>query len=497
METGQSILAGFGVAMQPMPLLFAFLGALLGTVVGVLPGLGPTATIAILIPVTAGMDPLLAIILMAGVYYGSMYGGSTTSILIKVPGEAASVMTSIDGYAMTRAGRAGPALGIAAIGSFVGGSISVLGLMFLAPLVSDVALSFGPVENFALLVLGFTVVISLAGKSIVLGLLSCFIGLFLGTIGLDPIEGVPRLTFGTAALLNGIDFIAVVVGMFAIPEILDGVKRSLAKPEPVPIKSLYPTRQDLKESCGAIGRGSVLGFVIGLIPGGSGTVATFLSYDLEKKVSKTPEQFGKGAIAGVAGPETANNAVTGGSMVPLLTLGIPSGAALAVMMGALMIHGVRPGPLLFTNSPEFVWGLIASMYIGNLMCLVLNLPLVGLWAKLLTLTPFSHLGPIVLVLCFIGAFGANNSLLDVWIMLAAGAGAYAMKSLGMPLVPLVLALVIGPALEAALRQSLAMSSGDPTIFFTKPIALGILMLALVSFLVSTRSRIKSAAQDDA
>jgi len=497
METGQSILAGFGVAMQPMPLLFAFLGALLGTVVGVLPGLGPTATIAILIPVTAGMDPLLAIILMAGVYYGSMYGGSTTSILIKVPGEAASVMTSIDGYAMTRAGRAGPALGIAAIGSFVGGSISVLGLMFLAPLVSDVALSFGPVENFALLVLGFTVVISLAGKSIVLGLLSCFIGLFLGTIGLDPIEGVPRLTFGTAALLNGVDFIAVVVGMFAIPEILDGVKRSLAKPEPVPIKSLYPTRQDLKESCGAIGRGSVLGFVIGLIPGGSGTVATFLSYDLEKKVSKTPEQFGKGAIAGVAGPETANNAVTGGSMVPLLTLGIPSGAALAVMMGALMIHGVRPGPLLFTNSPEFVWGLIASMYIGNLMCLILNLPLVGLWAKLLTLTPFSHLGPIVLVLCFIGAFGANNSLLDVWIMLAAGAGAYAMKSLGMPLVPLVLALVIGPAMEAALRQSLAMSSGDPTIFFTKPISLGILMLALASFLVSTRSRIKSAAQDDA
>jgi putative tricarboxylic transport membrane protein len=496
MDIAHSIVSGFGVALQPMPLLFAFLGALLGTIVGVLPGLGPTATIAILIPATAGLDPLLAIILMAGVYYGSMYGGSTTSILVKVPGEAASVMTCIDGYAMTQAGRAGAALGISAIGSFIGGTVSVAGLMFLAPLVSDVALSFGPVENFSLMLLGFTVVASLAGKSVLKGLFSCLLGLFLGTMGLDTMEGVPRLTFGVDALLNGIDFIAVVVGMFAIPEILEGVKQSAHPPRPVKLQGLYPTRQDMRDASGAIARGSVLGFIIGLVPGGSGTVATFLSYDLEKKLSKTPEQFGRGAIAGVAGPETANNAVTGASMVPLLTLGIPSGAALAVLMGALMIHGVRPGPLLFTNSPDFVWGLVASMYIGNIMCLVLNLPLVGVWARLLTLTPFAYLGPLVLVLCFIGAFGANNSFFDVWVMLISGLAAYGLRLLGVPLVPLVLALVLGPGLEASLRQSLSISSGDPSIFFTRPISLAILALAAASFVISTRSRLKNARQED-
>jgi putative tricarboxylic transport membrane protein len=495
-ELLHNIGVGFGVALEPMKLLFALLGAVMGTLVGVLPGLGPTATIAMLIPITAGMDPLLAIILMAGVYYGSMYGGSTTSILINTPGEAASVMTCLDGFQLTQKGRAGAALGISAIGSFVAGTFSVLGLMLLAPVVSDVALSFGPVENFALMFLGFTVVISLAGKSILKGLLSCCVGLVLGAMGLDPVNGVPRLTYGTETLLKGIEFIAVVVGMFAIPEVLEGVEQSVGSLVRGKLHGLFPTREDLRKSWGAIGRGTLLGFCVGLVPGGSGTVATFLSYDLEKKVSRHPEEFGKGAIAGVAGPESANNAVTGASMIPLLTLGIPCGAPLAVLMGALMIHGMRPGPLLFSTSPDFVWGLIASMYIGNFMCLVLNLPLVGLWARL-TLIPFPLLGPVVLVLCFVGTYGVNNSMFDVWVMGVSGVIAYFMKKIGVPLVPMVLALVVGPNLEATLRQSLAISKGSPLIFFTHPISLAILCLAAFSVFLSLRTRLKDAAGEDA
>jgi len=490
-----NITTGFAVALQPVNLLFALIGAVLGTLVGVLPGLGPTATIAMLIPATAGMDPLQAIIMMAGVYYGSMYGGSTTSILINTPGEAASIMTCLDGYQMTLQGRAGAALGISAIGSFIAGTISVAGLMFLAPVVSDVALSFGPVENFSLMLLGFSVVISLAGKSILKGLLSCSVGVALGSVGLDLVYGTPRLTYGTAVLLNGIEFIAVVVGMFAIPEVLEGVEQSAGTLVRGKLRGLFPTLQDLKDSFGAIMRGSFLGFAVGLVPGGSGTVATFLSYDLEKKVSKHPERFGKGAIEGVAGPESANNAVTGASMIPLLTLGIPCGAALAVLMGALMIHGLRPGPLLFTSNPSFVWGLIASMYIGNVMCLILNLPLVGLWARL-TLIPFPLLGPVVLVLCFVGTYGVNNSMFDVWVMAIAGTVAYLMKKVSIPLVPMVLALVVGPNLESALRQSLAMSKGSPLIFFSHPISLAILCLATFSVFLSFRSRAREAADDE-
>jgi putative tricarboxylic transport membrane protein len=479
---------GLAVATQPMNLLFALLGAVLGTLVGVLPGLGPTATIAMLIPTTAGMDPLPAIIMMAGVYYGSMYGGSTTSILINVPGEAASVMTCLDGYQMTLQGRAGAALGMSAIGSFIAGTASIVGLMLLAPVVSDVALSFGPVENFALMLLGFTVVISLAGKSILKGVLSCSLGLILAAIGLDPMKGSPRLNFGTAALLNGIDFIAVVVGMFAIPEVLESIEESaVGTLVRTKLRGLFPTWQDWKDSFWPILRGTCLGFCIGLVPGGSGTVATFLTYDLEKKLSRHPERFGKGAIQGVAGPEAANNAVTGASMIPLLTLGIPCGAVLAALMGALMIHGLRPGPLLLSSNPKFVWGLIASMYIGNLMCLVLNLPLVGLWARL-SLIPMPLLGPAVLALCFVGTYGVRNSMFDVWVMMIAGTVAYFMKKLAIPTVPLVLALVVGPNLEAALRQSLAMSKGSPLIFFAHPISLAILTLAAVSVVFSLRSR---------
>jgi putative tricarboxylic transport membrane protein len=487
-EGVQHLLTGLSVALQPTNLLFALLGALLGTLVGVLPGLGPTATIAMLIPTTAGMDPLPAIIMMAGVYYGSMYGGSTTSILINTPGEAASVMTCLDGYQLTQQGRAGAALGMAAIASFVAGSFSILGLMFLAPVVSDVALSFGPVENFALMFLGFTVVVSLAGKSILKGLLSCSLGLILAAIGLDPVRGSPRLNFGTAALLNGVDFIAVVVGMFAIPEVLEGIEQSAAGTlVRAKLRGLFPTWQDWKDSAWSIVRGTVLGFGVGLVPGGSGTVATFLTYDLEKKLSPEPERFGKGAIQGVAGPEAANNAVTGASMIPLLTLGIPCGAVLAALLGALMIHGLRPGPLLFASNPTFVWGLIASMYIGNVMCLVLNLPLVGLWARLSQI-PLPLLGPAVLALCFVGTYGVRNSMYDVWVMVIAGTAAYLMKKVEVPTVPLVLALVVGPNLEAALRQSLAMSKGSPLIFLAHPISLVILALAAISVFVSLKTR---------
>jgi putative tricarboxylic transport membrane protein len=490
-----NITTGFAVALQPVNLMFALIGSALGTLVGVLPGLGPTATIAMLIPVTAGMDPLQALVMMSGVYYGSMYGGSTTAILINTPGESCAVVTCLDGYQMTLQGRAGVALGISAIGSFIAGTMSVAGLMFLAPLVSDVALSFGPVEKCSLLLVGFSIVISLAGKSLVKGILSCSVGLILGSIGIDLVQGTPRLNYGTAVLLNGIDYIAVIVGMFAIPEVLNGVEQAAKTLVQGELRGLFPSFQDLKNSFGAIMRGTFLGFGIGLIPGGSGTVATFLSYDLEKKVSRNPERFGKGAIEGVAGPEAANNAVTGASMIPLLTLGIPCGAALAVLMGAMMIHGLRPGPLLFTSNPTFVWGLIASMYIGNIMCVILNLPLVGLWARL-TLIPFPLLGPIILVLCFVGSYGVNNNLFDVWVMAIAGSVSYLMKKVGIPLVPMVIALVLGSDLEATLRQSLAISKGSLLIFFSSPISLAMLCLAAFSLFFSLRSRAREVAGDE-
>jgi putative tricarboxylic transport membrane protein len=360
--------------------------------------------------------------------------------------------------------------------------------MLFAPVVADVALSFGPVENFALMFLGFTVVISLAGKSLLKGVLSCSLGLILASIGLDEVQGSPRLSFGTAALLNGVDFIAVVVGMFAIPEVLEGIEQSATGTLiRTTLRGLFPTWQDWKASCWPILRGTALGFGVGLVPGGSGTVATFLTYDLEKKLSKHPERFGKGAIEGVAGPEAANNAVTGASMIPLLTLGIPCGAVLAALMGALMIHGLRPGPLLLGSNPTFVWGLIASMYIGNLMCLLLNLPLVGLWARL-TLIPKPILGPAILVLCFVGTYGVRNNMFDAWVMVSAGVAAYFMKKAEIPVVPLVLALVVGPNLETALRQSLAMSKGNPLIFVTHPISLVIMLLAAASVIVSLRGR---------
>jgi putative tricarboxylic transport membrane protein len=489
LETLSLLGQGFVIALQPVNLLFALIGASLGTLVGVLPGIGPTATIAMLLPISTGMDPTPAIIMMAGIFYGSMYGGSTTAILINTPGEAASVITVLDGYQMTRQGRAGAALGMAAISSFIAGTFSVVGLMLLAPPLADFALSFGPPENFTLMFLGLTIVISLAGKSLVKALLSCAVGLVFAMIGMDPIQGSLRLTFGSTALISGVDFISLVVGLFAIPEVLLGIEeeaRSFVKTE---LKGLLPTWQDWKDSFRSICLGSIVGFFVCLLPGSSGSVAAFLTYDTEKKLSKRPEKFGTGIIEGVAGPEGANNAATGGGMVPLLTLGIPNSAPLAVLLGALMIHGLRPGPLLFSSKPDFVWALIASMYIGNLMCLVLNLPLVGWWARLARI-PFPYLGPAIVALCFVGTYGVRNNMFDVFMAAFFGLLGYFMKKIEIPAIPMVIAIILGPTLEAALRQSLAISKGHVSIFFLRPISLVILIMAFCSIAYSLYSRKK-------
>ncbi|MBW3634230.1 MAG: tripartite tricarboxylate transporter permease, partial [Chloroflexi bacterium] len=417
---------GFATALQPQNLLFALVGVLLGTLVGVLPGIGPTAAIALLIPISAGMDPVTSVIMLAGIYYGSMYGSSTTAILINTPGEAASVVTALDGYQLARQGRAGPALAIAAIASFIAGTFSLIGLGLLAPPLADFALRFGPPEYFSLMLLGLTLVISLAGKSLVKGLLAGAFGLLIAMIGLDPIYGSARFTFGTLELMGGINFISVVVGLFAISEVLQGVEDRTSSYVMGQLKGIWPTREDFRNSFGAMLRGSAVGFFLGILPGSGSAVTSFLSYDLEKKISKHPMKFGTGVIEGVAGPEAANNAATGGGMVPLLTLGIPPSAPLAVLLGALMIHGVRPGPLLFSEHPDFVWPLIASMYIGNVMLLVLNLPLVGLWAKFAQV-PFPVLGPIILVLSFIGTYGVRNNMFDVWVALFFGVLGYLMR----------------------------------------------------------------------
>lgn len=480
---------GFATALQPQNLIFAFIGVLLGTLVGVLPGIGPTAAIALLIPVSVGMDPVSSVIMLAGIYYGSMYGSSTTAILINTPGEAASVVTALDGYQLARQGRAGPALAIAAIGSFIAGTFSLVGLALLAPPLADFALHFGPPEYFSLMLLGLTLVISLAGKSLVKGLLAGAFGLLISMVGLDPIYGSARFTFGTLELMGGINFISVVVGLFAISEVLQGVEEKTSSYVMGQLKGIWPSSEDLRNSWGAMLRGSAVGFFLGILPGSGSAVTSFLSYDLEKKISRHPERFGTGVIEGVAGPEAANNAATGGGMVPLLTLGIPPSAPLAVLLGALMVHGVRPGPLLFSEHPEFVWPLIASMYIGNVMLLVLNLPLVGLWARIAKL-PFPILGPIIFVLSFIGTYGVRNNMFDVWVALAFGVLGYLMRKAGVPAVPVVLALILGPMLEAALRQSLTISHGSPEIFVTRPVSLLLIVAAAGSVALSVYGRVR-------
>lgn len=475
---------GFSVALAPVNLFFCFVGVFLGTLVGVLPGLGPAATIALLLPITFNLGPEAALIMIAGIYYGAQYGGSTTSILINIPGEASSVVTCLDGYQMARRGRAGPALGISAFGSFIGGTLSIVGLMLLGPLLASFALQFGPPEYFALMLLGVVILTFLSQGSIIKSFISALIGLFVGTIGVDTVYGVHRFTFGSFTLTDGVGLVPVAMGLFGIAEVLTNLEQQEVRDVfKTKIKGLLPTRQDWKESVAPIARGSIIGFFLGILPGGGAILASFTSYAVEKRVSKNPDAFGQGAIAGVAGPETANNAATGGAMIPLLSLGIPSNVIMALLIGAMMIHGIKPSCFLVQEHPQVFWGVITSMYVGNAILLALNLPLIPLWVRLLRI-PYGILFPLILLFCLIGVYTVNNNSYEVLIMLIFGAVGYLMRKAGFEPAPLVFAMVIGPIMEMALRQSLLQSRGTFAIFFTRPISAA-LIVAAVFLLVST------------
>jgi len=470
------LLQGFAIALTPYNILFSFIGCMIGTLVGVLPGIGPTSGIAILLPLTTVLPPIPAIIMMAAIYYGAMYGGSTTAIVVNIPGEAASVPTALDGYELAKQGRGGPALGIAAIGSFVAGTLSLVGVTFFAPILAGVALAFGPPEYFALMFMALSLVVSLSEKALLKGLVGMGLGLLVSLIGMDPFTGTTRLTFGSSTLIAGVNFIAVVIGLFAFGELFVNVERQISHIYDTRIKDWLPTWQDLRETFGSMLRGTVVGFFLGLLPGCGPAVSTFVSYDVEKRCSRHPERFGKGAMAGVAGPESANNAGSSSQFIPLLAFGIPPGPTLAMLLGALMMYGLQPGPRLWTEQPQLVWSTIASMYIGNVVLLVLNLPLVGFWARI-ALIPFPILGPLIVVFSLIGAYSVRYLLFDVWGALAFGVIGYLMRKFGYPLAPVVLAVILSPQLEIALKQSLAISRGSFAIFFSRPIALGFMLLA--------------------
>jgi putative tricarboxylic transport membrane protein len=482
---------GFSVALTPRVLLHAFAGCVIGTLVGVLPGVGPLAGISLLLPATFGLDATSALVLLAGIYYGAMYGGSTTSILMRIPGEAASVMTCLDGYAMTRQGRAGAALAIAAVGSFVAGTVSVVGLMLLAPPLAEVALRFGPPEYVALLLLGLLVLAYMGGGPLPKALAMASLGLLLGTIGIDPMSGFTRFGFGVVELADGIGVVPVAVGLFGLSEIL------LTAGQPAPpavvrprLAELFPSRQEWRESAWPIGRGTVLGFLIGIIPGSAHIIASFVSYAVERRLSRHPERFGHGAVAGVAGPESANNSATSGAMVPMLALGVPSGPIPAVMLAAMMVHGVTPGPGVIREQPALFWGVIASMYVGNVVLLVLNLPLVGLFVNLLRI-PYPVLYPVILVFAVLGVYAVNGSVVDVAIMAVTGALGWILRKLDFETAPIVLGLVLAPMLEMSLRQSLSMSSGSYAIFVTRPIAGTLVGTAAALLLLGLRPRGRS------
>jgi putative tricarboxylic transport membrane protein len=480
---------GFGIAFSSVNLLWAFIGALLGTAVGVLPGLGPAATIALLLPVSMKMgSPVTAIILMSGIFYGAMYGGSTTSILLNIPGEAASVVTCMDGYQMARKGRAGAALGVAAIGSFLAGTVGVIGLSAVAPPLAALALRFGPPEYFSLTVVGLVLATYLAGESPLRGFVMAVLGLLLGCIGLDPLSGAVRFAFGVPDLMSNLDFVTLAMGLFGVGEILVSLEDSgTASILTTEIKNVFPTLADLARSSWAMVRGSVIGFFIGILPGGGAVLASLVSYAVEKRASKHPEEFGHGAIEGVAGPEAANNAAASSSFIPLLTLGIPGNASTAMIFAALLIHGVTPGPFLLKEHPDVFWGVVASMYIGNVMLLVLNLPLVGMWAQLLKV-PYAFMAPMIMVLTLVGVYSVGNSVFDIWVMLALGVFGYLARKLRFDLGPMLLAFVLGPIMERSLRQSLLMSSGSPGIFVTRPISVGLLAAAALFLVYSSWSK---------
>jgi putative tricarboxylic transport membrane protein len=486
-EAVQSLLQGFSVALVLKNLWYCFIGVTIGNVVGVLPGFGPVSGVAVLIPLTFGMEPVSAVILLAGIYYGAMYGGSITSILIKTPGESSSVMTSIDGYELALKGRAGPALGICAIVSFVAGTISVVFLTFFAPVLASFALSFGAPEYFSLMVMGFSAVAVLSTGDALKGAISAVLGIILATVGSDVITGVPRFHFGSIYLLDGIDFLVVAIGVFALAEIYDNIVTKSKSGKRLSYgkwTNLLPTVDDLKVSFWPTIRASFIGFGTGVLPGAGATIASFISYATEKRVSKYPEKFGTGVMEAVAGPEAANNAATGGSMVPLLTLGIPGSNVTAVMLGALMMLGLQPGPLLFQENPSFVWGLIASMYVGNAMLLILNIPLIGIFVQILRFS-FPIIAILVLEISLVGVYAFNNNIFDLYIMFVLGIIGYLFKKLEFPLAPMILALVLGKMFEEHFRRSLIISDGNFTIFLTRPISVALLAIAVLVLLYPT------------
>ena len=479
METLASLAAGFAVALSPANLAFALIGSMVGTAVGVLPGIGPIAGIAILLPLTFKLEPTGAIIMLSAIYYGAMYGGTITSVLMNVPGEGASAVTCIDGHQMALRGRGGAALAIAAIGSFVGGTIATMVLVFAGPPMASVALSFGPPEFFALMVLGLVLLVAFSGENLLLGVLSALLGLALAVPGTDFVEGTPRLTFGIPELADGIGFVPVIMGLYGIGEVLAALERKDGEALPRgAIASATLTRADLRASAMPIMRGTAIGTFLGLIPGIGTILPTIASYAAEKGIARDPSRFGRGAIEGVAGPETANNAYANAALVPLFTLGIPASPTIAVLLGAFMMNGLTPGPFLFKEKPDFVWGVIASLYVGNLILVVLNLPLVGIWVKLLK-TPRSILFSLVLAFTVVGAFVTSNSVFDIGVLLAFGVVGYLFTKMGIPIAPMAFTVILGPLTENALRQALAMSGGELDVLARGWISTGLLVLAAV------------------
>ncbi len=498
MDVLQHVLHGFAVAAEPMNILYVLLGCVLGTVIGVLPGIGPAAGIALLLPVTTGMNPTSALIMLAGIYYGAMYGGSTTAILINTPGESGSVMTTLDGYQMARNGRAGAALAISAIASFIAGTVGIVLLTFLALPLANFALRFGPAEYFTLMVFALTAASALAGDSFAKGMIATVLGLMIATVGVDLQSGVARYTFGLPQLQEGFSFIVVVVGLFAISEVFIAIEDHLAgTAKPMRVTGpVWITREEWRRSVKPIARGGLVGFLVGVLPGAGSTIASILAYSFEKRISKHPEAFGKGAIEGVAGPEAANNASTCGAMVPLLTLGVPGSGATAIIMGAFIMYGIQPGPLLFQSQPALVWGLVDSMYLGNLVLLLLNLPLVGLFVRVLYI-PTGILLPLILAISSIGVYSVNYSVFDLYLALAFGGIGYAFRKLGVPAAPLVLALVLGAMMEQSFRQAMTISSANPAVFVQSGISITLLGAAVLSvvlpIVMSRRKKRKGAA----
>jgi putative tricarboxylic transport membrane protein len=478
MEGLNLLLNGFANSFTVVNLGACFIGALIGTIVGVLPGLGPTATMALMLPFTLSYGPTTGLIMMTGVWYGAMYGGSTTSILVNIPGEAASVVTCIDGYQMCKKGRAGSALALVAVASFIAGTFGILGLQFFAPVLGNAALSFGPPEFLCFMILAFVLLSNLSANAPLKGALMIAFGLFISTIGITPMDSYPRFTFGSETLMQGIDFLPIAMGLFGISEILNIAIEKYVKPEvrKIRLKDLYPNREEIRRSVNPTLRGSILGFFVGLLPGPCTVISTFVAYSLEKKISKNPGEFGHGAVEGVVAPEAANNSAVMGSMIPLLTLGIPFAAPSAIMLAGLRMHNVEPGPMLFTSNPDIFWTFIATMYIGNLMLLILNLPLVGLFARIAVIRP-QILMPMISLICLVGIYSVRNSIFDVWVMIASGVIGYFLTKWKYPIAPFIIGVVLGPTTENSLRQTLMMFQGDVSQIAIRPLSVTLLVLA--------------------